>query len=323
MPLLSSKISVVIPYYQTSPEPLAKALCSVFSQRAVATPNIIIVDDGSPVSACEIVDKYFSDKRDYIRIIRQANSGAPTARNRGLENLPKSTEYVAFIDSDDEWAVDHLKNALEALEKGYDFYFADHKRVDWHISKFQKAELDLNQHTSINARDTLFKYNGSLLLPIVSRHLIQTSTVVFNLNCMAGLRFLVNLKVNDDEIFWIQASKRARQIAFCKDIEAFMGRGVNISQTNSGITDKSFELIYQNSLFWRDVRRLFPDESGLEGIAIYRKEQLNKELAAVFFHCLKRRKHIPYETVLRYIVLNPKWCIVLLKTVVRHLVHRL
>lgn len=313
-----SKISVIIPYYQTNSEPLAKALNSIFSQRAAPIPNIIIVDDGSPVPADEIVNKYFLDKLQYIRIIHQPNSGAPVARNAGLDNLPESTEYVAFIDSDDEWSPDHLKNAIEALENGFDFYFADHKRSDWEASKFEQVKFDLSKHTPINRGGTLFKYNGSLLLPIVYDHLIQTSTVAFKLNGIKDLRFQVNLKVNDDEVFWIQASKRVNQIAFCKEIESYMGKGVNISQSSTRGSEKSFQLIYQNSLFWREICHLFPGEPELKQAAQYRINQLNKSMADDFLYRLKRRQHMPFEIVLKYTQNSPKWLFSLIKTIVKH-----
>lgn len=316
-----ANISVIIPYYQTSREPLVRALHSVFSQRSVSTPNIIIIDDGSPVSATEIVSKHFPDQLQYIRIINQPNAGAPIARNTGLDNLPESTEYVCFIDSDDEWAPDHLKNAVEALENGYDFYFSDHKRSDWSASKFTQAGLDLNKHSPINQKGNLFKYNGPLLLPIVFDHLIQTSTVVFKLTCIKGMRFQTELKVNDDEIFWIQASKRTDQVAFCKDIESYMGKGVNISQSNSLVTDKTFHLVYQNALFWQAICRLFPEEPELKDITQYRINQLNKNMMDNFLYCLKRRQPMPLGIVLRYAVTHPKCLVYLVKSISRHIIH--
>jgi len=61
-----------------------------------------------------------------VRYLRQSNAGGAAARNLGVEC--STTEWIAFLDSDDEWTPDHLatlRRAIEATEGAADLYFTD------------------------------------------------------------------------------------------------------------------------------------------------------------------------------------------------------
>ena len=57
-------------------------------------------------------------QRDYpeIKYIRlEKNSGPQTARNAGIENA--ASEWIGFLDSDDEWLPQRVELALKSKEK--------------------------------------------------------------------------------------------------------------------------------------------------------------------------------------------------------------
>nr|HMQ23577.1 glycosyltransferase [Planctomycetota bacterium] len=57
--------------------------------------------------------------------------GCSAARNHGVAT--SQGEWIAFLDSDDSWAPDHLESmaaAIEATQGGADFYFADARFED-------------------------------------------------------------------------------------------------------------------------------------------------------------------------------------------------
>jgi glycosyltransferase involved in cell wall biosynthesis len=98
---------VIIPTFNRA-HLLPRAIQSVLVQEHAAL-ELIIVDDGSTDSTEEVVASYrATDPR--IRYIRQENSGAPVARNRGVAEA--LGEWVAFQDSDDEWAPGFLAAVL-------------------------------------------------------------------------------------------------------------------------------------------------------------------------------------------------------------------
>ncbi len=90
------KVSVVIPTYNREhliARSVSSALCEI-----LPTDEIIVIDDGS-TDRTEDVVRQFQDSR--IRYIRQPNSGAGVARNRGAREA--TGDLVAYLDSDDEW----------------------------------------------------------------------------------------------------------------------------------------------------------------------------------------------------------------------------
>ncbi|MCD7873055.1 MAG: glycosyltransferase, partial [Clostridiales bacterium] len=94
--LSSPKISVIIPVYNSS-EFLSECLNSLLTQ-TLDNIEIICVDDGSTDNSPEILKKY-SEKDHRIKILKQKNQFAGTARNNGLAMA--SGEYLLFMDSDD------------------------------------------------------------------------------------------------------------------------------------------------------------------------------------------------------------------------------
>ena len=93
-------ISVVIPTYNRY-EFLKRALKSVYAQSYQAK-EIIVIDDGSLDNTSQI-QKDFPD----IKYFYQNNNGVSSARNLGIKK--SSYEWIAFLDSDDEWHEDKLR----------------------------------------------------------------------------------------------------------------------------------------------------------------------------------------------------------------------
>jgi len=103
--------SVIIPLYNKE-NYIENTLKSVLSQ-TLDDYEIIIVNDGSTDKGPEIV-KNIRDSR--IRIIDQQNQGVSAARNKGIEN--SNGTLIAFLDADDYWFPNHLKE-LSDLHTGF------------------------------------------------------------------------------------------------------------------------------------------------------------------------------------------------------------
>ena len=323
MTVCNPSVSVIIPFYQCTAEPLIRAIRSILAQEGVDRPQVLIVDDGSPVPAQTILDENFPGHEDFVRIIVQHNAGAATARNTGLDNLSDSACCIAFLDSDDEWTPDHLANAVRMLEQGYDFYFADHQRSKWQDGKFTMTNLSLEQNTCLDAASGLYEYTGDILFPVMNDHLVQTSSVVCRQNSIKDIRFPVDLVLGEDEIFWVKAMRAARKIGFCKNIEVLMGKGVNISQEGDADGDwgheRAFQLLAQNIRYWQRVPALLPTEPGLEEIRRAKTRQLRQNLAASILHRLKRGRGLPMRPTLDFTLADPMWIFSLWTALSRHL----
>ena len=104
-------VSVIIPTYNRA-HLIGRALQSVLDQ-TVCDLEVIVVDDASTDGTQEVVQS-FRDPR--IIFLRQSeNSGASAARNAGMKEA--KGEYIAFLDSDDEWMPQKLEKQLQVFKQ--------------------------------------------------------------------------------------------------------------------------------------------------------------------------------------------------------------
>lgn len=101
-------VSIVIPAYNYAAT-LARAVESVLAQ-AGRTHELIVIDDGSTDETPQVTECLQSLYAGRLRVIRKANGGASSARNRGIHEA--RGKYLLFLDADDELA----SGALAALE---------------------------------------------------------------------------------------------------------------------------------------------------------------------------------------------------------------
>lgn len=117
-------VSVVIPIFNRE-RYLAQAMDSILAQ-TLTDFELLMVDDGSSDSSCEIVRAY-TDPR--IRLIRhERNRGVAAARNTGITEA--RGRYLAFLDSDDVAYPDRLQRQVEFLDRHPD-YAAVGAWIDW------------------------------------------------------------------------------------------------------------------------------------------------------------------------------------------------
>ena len=102
-------VSVVIPTYNRAAF-VGKAVDSVLNQ-TFTDYEVIVVDDGSTDDTREQLNKYGSG----IRYIYQENQGVSAARNTGI--AASRGEWLAFLDSDDEWQRDYLARQIRDATK--------------------------------------------------------------------------------------------------------------------------------------------------------------------------------------------------------------
>lgn len=99
-------VTVIIPTYNRAAT-LPRAIDSVLRQTH-ADLELLVVDDGSTDDTPAVMES-LNDPR--IRFLRQPeNRGVAAARNRGLRAA--RGDFIAFLDSDDEWLPDKLERQL-------------------------------------------------------------------------------------------------------------------------------------------------------------------------------------------------------------------
>lgn len=106
-------VSIIIPTYNRA-HLVGRAIQSVLNQ-TYKDFELIIVDDGSTDNT-EDITKEFQKKNERINYIRhEKNKGGSAARNTGIKVA--RGEYIAFLDSDDEWLPTKLEKQTSYFNK--------------------------------------------------------------------------------------------------------------------------------------------------------------------------------------------------------------
>ena len=108
-------ISVIIPMFNAENTIIA-ALDSIKNQTYKCEYEIIIVNDGSKDASKTIVENYIlKNPQMNIMLVDQANGGVSKARNEGLRRA--EGDYIALLDSDDEWLPEKIEKQMSIFEK--------------------------------------------------------------------------------------------------------------------------------------------------------------------------------------------------------------
>ena len=105
------KVSIIIPLYNE--EKYIKDAINSILEQDYSNYEIIVIDDGSTDNSYNIVNN-IKDKR--IKLFRfKKNKGVGEARNLGIKKA--SGDYLAFLDADDYWEKDKLKEYKVARDE--------------------------------------------------------------------------------------------------------------------------------------------------------------------------------------------------------------
>jgi len=183
------KVSVIIPTYNRA-QLVGRAIRSVLNQ-TYQDFETIVVDDGSTDNTEEVV-KSFNDSR--IRYIRhEENRGGSAARNTGIRAA--RGEYVAFLDSDDEWLLEKLEEQIALFRKNPECGAVYTKRLIFDNGKIKIVPQDQQE--------------GWILKPLLRSNVVgTTSSVVVKRQCFdkVGL-FDERLLSSQDWDMWIRIAK--------------------------------------------------------------------------------------------------------------------
>ena len=105
-------VSIIMPVYNRA-YCIEKAISSILTQ-SHRNWSLIIIDDGSTDNIESILKKHLTDSR--INLYKQEKRGVSSARNFGI-NIAKG-KYLFFLDTDNVWFSNYLKNMIVYMEEG-------------------------------------------------------------------------------------------------------------------------------------------------------------------------------------------------------------
>jgi len=183
-------ISVIIPLYNKE-KFIANTLKSVLAQ-TFSDFEVLIIDDGSTDKSAKTVNE-FTDKR--IQFISKENEGVSATRNLGIERA--SGKYITFLDADDIWKIDFLKEMNSLIAS-----FPEQKVFSAAI------EIEINDRI-FPAEYSISKDKNPQIINYFEGSLLQTAictcSAIFKKSVFetAG-KFDISLKTEEDIDLWIR-----------------------------------------------------------------------------------------------------------------------
>jgi len=179
------KISVVVPTCNRR-ELLKRALLSVFSQTLLPT-EVTVVDDGSTDETGAMIRKEFPQ----VNYCYQENSGVSAARNLGIQQ--STGDWLAFLDSDDEWLPEKLANQKALLAAN-----PDHKVC-------HTEETWIRNGTRVNAAKKYAKTGGWIFTHCLPLCAMSPSTVMIHRSVFDDIGlFDTHLPACEDYDLWLR-----------------------------------------------------------------------------------------------------------------------
>lgn len=225
-----SKISVVIPTFNR--EEMVKDTINSVLHQTYSDFNIIVVDDGSTDNTRDAVGS-FRDSR--IKYIYQENKGVSASRNTGIKAA--TSEYVAFLDSDDVYLESSLENVINILKK--------YPSVDWVWG--DKYVIGKDGKRKRQSRSNL---TSKVLEPIdqvrdLLTSVLTLSTVTARRTCLEEIGgFREDLWFCEDYHFFIRMAKKYRSFYIKEPIIYYRQHtGQTSNVTNKQGKERAFPLI--------------------------------------------------------------------------------
>lgn len=184
-----SLVSVIIPTFNRA-HTLGRAIESVL---ASDYPHfeLIVVDDGSSDGTQELLAGYASAGK--LKVITRENGGVSAARNSGVR--ASSGEWIAFLDSDDEWFSHKLRTQLEFAHQ--------HPRYEL----IHSQEIWIRNGVRVNPRAHHQKLGGDVFKECVQQCFISPSTALLKRSLFEELGgFDERFVVCEDYDLWLRIS---------------------------------------------------------------------------------------------------------------------
>lgn len=178
-------ISVIIPTHNRA-QLLPRALNSVLSQ-SLTPREILVIDDGST----DDTEHLLGNDYPQVRHLRQQNRGVSRARNAGI--AATRGEWLAFLDSDDEWLPRKLERQREALACAPQYRIC------------HTDEIWIRRGRRVNPMKKHAKHGGEIYQHCLPRCVISPSSVMIHRSLFAQLGdFDEDLPSCEDYDLWLR-----------------------------------------------------------------------------------------------------------------------
>jgi len=185
---MSNLISIIIPFYKKKAFFL-KTVKSVLNQSYKNYEIILIYDDISK-DDLKFVKKILLKIKKKKIIVNKKNLGAGHSRNVGIK-IAKGN-FIAFLDADDIWHKDKLKEQLTFMRKNkINFSYTDYIIIDENGKNIKKIKAP-----------KMIRYSDLLFSCDIGLSSVMASSKLFKLD------YFPNLITKEDYVLWLKLSKK-------------------------------------------------------------------------------------------------------------------
>ncbi|NLC70787.1 MAG: glycosyltransferase [Desulfuromonadaceae bacterium] len=208
-------VSVVIPTFNRS-DFILKAVDSVIRQTGIKF-EIIVVDDGSNDDTEDKLSDYI--EKGVLFFIKQQNRGPAAARNLGIKRAKGN--YICFLDADDTFEVNSIKDRVSVYEKypqigllcsDFRETFLGKDNAIIQSTEFSRRKIIKNEFSEfVKIKDgDIHLFNKEIYYdPLLLRRMIWTGTVVVPKNVFANVGFFnEELRIAEDIDLWLRIAKK-------------------------------------------------------------------------------------------------------------------
>ena len=250
-------ISIIIPVYNAQ-RYLHRCLQSIISQ-TYQNFEVILVNDGSTDNSYQVCQE-FTNKDKRITVITQTNSGASSARNRGIE-IAKG-EWITFIDADDYVERDYIECLCENITDEKTLIIQGLKQVNIKGEEIKKIEFENTTLTDTEIQKAfdeheIFEY-GYTVAKLYNLNIIKKHDIKFDeqISYSEDMLFMLEYILNCDTIKFIEGANyyyitdnsnlSQRYNSFKSEYQLF----TKYKKTNLAIADKwSFTPSYKSQRY--------------------------------------------------------------------------
>ena len=182
-----AQISIVVPVYNA--EKYIEQTIDMVRAQTFTDWELILVEDCSKDNSQTVLKRKTEELQDSrIRVIyKEQNEGAAKARNTGIEAA--TGRYMAFLDADDVWMEDKLKDELSFMQE---------KQAAFVFTAYEFGDEEAKGTGKIVSVPETLTYKKAL-----SRTVIFTSTTLFDLSVLGkDLVKMPNVPSEDSATWW-------------------------------------------------------------------------------------------------------------------------
>ena len=237
-------VSVVIPAYNHA-RFVGDALESVLRQ-TVRDWEMIVIDDGSTDGTADIVQRY---KDPRLRLLRQPNSGAHAALNRGIAEAKGS--WISFLNSDDRFLPHKLERHLHvhAARPGLEASASRVRYINVSGQPFSKYSYYAARYRSMRRNSSQSSSLFSSLL--VANHLITTSSLFAKRSALLDMGGFVGLRYVHDWFMFLSLASRQKFAVIEEELTDYRRHGGNTIREDdaTGQIEDNMVLAWQVSAY--------------------------------------------------------------------------